>query len=122
MAGTVLGTITIRRRAADVAEVRRFVAATLGGHPATDTAVLLASEAVTNSVVHTGSAAITVVVIETPEGLRLEVTDEGADTVPVVCGGPDLRENRRGVLLVRELSVRCGFDVDESGLTFWFEL
>jgi anti-sigma regulatory factor (Ser/Thr protein kinase) len=122
MAGTVLGSIVVRGRAVDVAAVRRFVAATLDGHPVTDTAVLLASEAVTNSVIHTSSATITVVVIETPAGLRVEVTDEGGDTVPVACCGHELREDKRGVLLVRELSVRCGFDVDEEGLTFWFEL
>lgn len=122
MAGTVLGAITIRGRAADVAAARRFVAATLEGRPKADTAVLLTSEAVTNSVLHTRSAGITVVVIETAAGLRLEVTDEGADTVPAAYRGCDLREDRRGVLLVQELSVHCGFDVDEHGLTFWFEL
>jgi hypothetical protein len=121
-AGSVLGSITIPRHAAEVAGVRRFVAKTLGDRPETATALLLTSEAVTNSVIHTDGPTVTVVVIETHDGLRLEVTDSGADTVPTIHDGGDLREDGRGVLLLRRLSVRSGFNADESGLTYWFEL
>jgi anti-sigma regulatory factor (Ser/Thr protein kinase) len=118
----LLGSITLPRSAAEVATARRFVAATLGDRPQTDTALLLTSEAVTNSVIHTDGPTVTVVVAETDGGVRLEVTDAGADTVPTVHGGCDLREDGRGVFLLRHLSARSGFRADESGLTFWFEL
>ena len=120
--GSVLGSITVPRRAAEVAAARRFVAATLGDRPQTDTALLLTSEAVTNSVIHTDGPTVTVVVIETRAGVRLEVTDGGADTVPTVHDGCDLREDGRGVFLLRHLSARSGFHADERGLTYWFEL
>ncbi|GAB2848027.1 hypothetical protein GCM10027176_59340 [Actinoallomurus bryophytorum] len=118
----MLGSITLPRRAAEVASARRFVAKTLGDRPETATALLLTSEAVTNSVIHTDGPTVTVVVIEIPTGLRLEITDGGAATVPTIHGGCDLREDRRGVFLLRQLSARCGFNADESGLTYWFEL
>jgi anti-sigma regulatory factor (Ser/Thr protein kinase) len=120
--GEVLGSVTLSRRADEVAVARRFVAKILGDRPETDTAVLLTSEAVTNSVVHTHGATITVAVLETPSGLRVEVTDGGADTVPTLYEGRDLREGKRGVFLLRHLSVRAGFHAGESGLTVWFEL
>lgn len=119
---SVLGSITLARRPEQVAVARRFVASTLGDRPETDTALLLTSEAVTNAVIHTDGPTVAVVVIETPTGLRLEVTDGGADTVPTVHEGCDLREDRRGVFLLRHLSVRAGFHADEEGLTYWFEL
>ena len=122
MAGAVLGVITIPGCPGEVATVRRFVAKTLGDHPQRETAVLLTSEAVTNSVIHTASATVTLVVIETPAGLRFEIIDDGADTLPVVYDGCELREGKRGVFLIEELSARCGFFVDEGGLTYWFEL
>jgi serine/threonine-protein kinase RsbW len=122
MGGVVLGSITVRGVAVDVAAARRFVAETLSGRPEVDTAVLLTSEAVTNSVIHTDSASVTVVVIETPAGLRIEISDEGGDTFPSAYRGCDLREDRRGVFLVQELSLRSGFHSDDNGLTYWFEL
>lgn len=118
----LLGTITIPRSPAEVATARRFVARTLGDRPQASTAVLLASEAVTNAVVHTDGPDVTVVLVETPGGVRLEVTDHGAKTVPTLHDGDDLREDGRGVLLLRCLSTRCGFHADERGLTVWFEL
>jgi anti-sigma regulatory factor (Ser/Thr protein kinase) len=118
----LLGSITVPRRPAAVAMVRRFVAAALGDRPETDTALLLTSEAVTNSVVHTAGRPSR---IEIAGGLRFEVTDGGAATVPTMPAageGCDLREDGRGVFLLGRLSVRCGFHGDESGLTYWFEL
>lgn len=118
----VLGSITIRGRAEDVAVARSFVARTLGDRPEVDTAVLLTSEAVTNAVIHTESATIRIMVIETLRGLRLEITDEGGETVPSANHECDLREGQRGVFLLQTLSVRSGYDVDAVGLTYWFEL
>jgi anti-sigma regulatory factor (Ser/Thr protein kinase) len=138
--GPLLGSITVPRRPAAVAMVRRFVAAALGDRPETDTALLLTSEAVTNSVIHTAGATVTVTVVEIAGGLRFEVTDGGAATVPTMPAMPamltmpampamptardgcDLREDGRGVFLLGRLSARCGFHGDDSGLTYWFEL
>lgn len=119
---SVLGSITLPRCPEQVAVARRFVATTLGDRPETDTALLLTSEAVTNAVVHTDGPAVAIRVIQKPTGLRLEVTDGGADTVPTVHEGCDLREDKRGVFLLRHLSTRSGFHSDEGGLTYWFEL
>lgn len=118
----LLGSLTISRSPAEVATARRFVTRTLGDHPRTPTAVLLASEAVTNAVVHTDGPDVTIVITRTTGGVRLEVTDHGAKTVPTQHDGDDLREDGRGVLLLRRLSTRCGFHADERGLTVWFEL
>lgn len=120
--GTVLGSVTIRGRPSEVATARRFVAKTLGDHPQADTAVLLTSEAVTNAVIHTVSETVTVAVVEIPHGLRFEVVDEGAATLPVVHDADELGEGKRGMFLIRELSDRCGFVADGGGLTCWFEL
>jgi anti-sigma regulatory factor (Ser/Thr protein kinase) len=120
---TVLGSIMIRGRAEEVAVARRFVARVLGGRPGADTAVLLTSEAVTNAVIHTYSTMIRVMVIEIPgQGLRIEISDEGGETLPAANHGCDLREGQRGVFLLQTLSVRSGYEVDASGLTYWFEL
>jgi anti-sigma regulatory factor (Ser/Thr protein kinase) len=122
MTGSVLGSITLRGRPAEVATARRFVAKALGDHAQTDTAVLLTSEAVANAVVHTASETVTVVVVEIPGGLRFEIVDDGADTLPAVHDASELGEGKRGMFLIRELSARCGFFADEGGLTCWFEL
>jgi anti-sigma regulatory factor (Ser/Thr protein kinase) len=122
MAGVVLGSVTIRGCPEEVATARRFVAKTLDEHPQADTAVLLTSEAVTNAVIHTSSETVTVVVIEIPDGLRFEIVDDGADTLPAVYDANGLREDKRGMFLIRELSARCGFFADAGGLTYWFEL
>ncbi|GAA4509967.1 hypothetical protein GCM10023191_071940 [Actinoallomurus oryzae] len=127
-AGPVLGSITLARRPEEVATARRFVAKVLGERPETATAVLLTSEAVTNAVIHATGPAVTVAVAETAAGLRVEVGDGGADTVPTIRERGDLRpdgelrEGGRGVLLIRRLAARSGFRADESGLTYWFEL
>jgi hypothetical protein len=66
-----------------------FVAWALGeSHPAADVAVLLASELVTNSVRHSGSAVpggvVTVTVAVGGGGVRVEVTDRSGDGAPVL--------------------------------------
>jgi anti-sigma regulatory factor (Ser/Thr protein kinase) len=74
---------------------RTFVAGVLGpSHGHADVAVLLASELVTNSVRHSGSAVpgglITVTVTARGDDVRVEVTDCGAGGVPVLlpaCSG-----------------------------------
>jgi anti-sigma regulatory factor (Ser/Thr protein kinase) len=94
-----------------------------------DTAVLLASELLTNAIVHTkGSLDLTVTEVE--RGLRVEVRDEAPDALPIPVQ-PELEaldDAGRGLLLVAELASRWGTDLvtgDDGRPTakaVWFEL
>ncbi|RCG29340.1 ATP-binding protein [Sphaerisporangium album] len=110
---------------ASVGEARRWLRKMIGGHPRCDDAVLLLSETFTNSVVHTRSAAIGVVLlVDVNDGLQVEVVDEGAETSPCVCrhSGDDLAESGRGIRLLRALSDRWGFIEEHPRCVVWFVL
>src|SRR5690606_36070414 len=110
---------------ASVAEARRWLSKVLDRHPRREDAVILLSEAVTNSVVHTRSTAIEVTVHADVDGrLLVTVTDEGADTVPGIPAHPvdDLAESGRGVRLIRALAARWGFTEEQSRCSLWFVL
>jgi anti-sigma regulatory factor (Ser/Thr protein kinase) len=107
------------------------VARTLEGrHSGTDTAVLLTSELVGNSLQYSHSCqpggVITVVLIARPGGIRAEVADGGGVTVPTLslsaAGPADLAESGRGLQLVNLLSVRWGYHREGSRTITWFEL
>jgi serine/threonine-protein kinase RsbW len=111
------------------------VRAVLGeDHPAAETAVLLTSEIVTNSVLHSASAraggTVIIAVAEIPgepddgTGLvRVEVTDAGAPGLPVMRTVSDADESGHGLHLVDTLATRWGCHRDASGTTTtWFEL
>lgn len=75
-----------------VAGARAFAAAVLGRqHPAGETAVLLLSELVTNSVRHSASGqpgrTVTVTVLSDGEVTRVQVTDRSGATVPALRPG-----------------------------------
>src|SRR5258708_40056722 len=79
---TVLGRITIPGRPEHVCAARSFVEKSLGeANPAADVAVLLASETVTNAVLHSNSrrlgGARTSAVIKVGGGPRGQGSDEG---------------------------------------------
>ncbi|MDH2424178.1 ATP-binding protein [Sphaerisporangium sp. TRM90804] len=111
---------------AAVAEARRWLRKLLAGHSCTDDAVLLLSETFTNSVVHTRSAAVGVVlIVDGDGGVQIEVIDEGAETSPCVCRHAergDLTESGRGVRLLRALSSRWGFFEESPRCVVWFAL
>jgi serine/threonine-protein kinase RsbW len=131
-AGTaLLGSLTIPGRAEHVAEARGFVRRTLGADCAeADTAILLTSELVTNSIQHSRSrrdgGTITITLIAVPDGIRAEVIDEGGATDPMLpstqAGPVALDENGRGLQLVQMLSARWSYAHDEAGTVTWFEL
>ncbi|MFC4536275.1 ATP-binding protein [Sphaerisporangium dianthi] len=82
-----------------VAEARRWLGKILDGHPRRDDAVLLISEAATNSLAHIDSAVIRVAVtIEENDDVRVEVADDGGATVPSVPAqhGDDPTASGRG--------------------------
>jgi anti-sigma regulatory factor (Ser/Thr protein kinase) len=127
----LLGSLTIPGQPEHAAAARAFVARALGDDCAhTDTAVLLTSELVTNSMQHSNSrrdgGTITVTLIAIPGGIRAEVIDEGAASVPALRPGPgeapDLAEDGRGLYLVQALSTRWSYACDEAGAVTWFEL
>lgn len=126
-AATVLGTLTVPGRAENVSRARSFVAALAGpGGPGADTAALLTSELVTNAVLHTSSGrdggTVTIVVIDMPDGVMVEVIDDGTP-----FGGPEVRGDRyategHGLFLVEQLAADWGFLQDDAGTTVWFRI
>ncbi|HET9082559.1 MAG TPA: ATP-binding protein [Trebonia sp.] len=122
--------VTIPAVPEQVREARVFVARVLGeSHAHVDLALLLASELVTNSVRHRGSAVlggvVTVTVAAGEKVVRVEVTDRIGDGVPVlpsIAPADDEAEGSRGLWLVDALSARWGYQRGGGLATTWFEL
>jgi len=88
-----------------------------------DDAELLASELVTNAVVH-GAGSVTVRVWPGPDGLRVEVSDHGGGT-PCLQDRLDVEaEGGRGLGIVDGLASRWGVAprTTGSGTMVWFEM
>lgn len=123
-------TVTIPAVPEQVRVARAFVAAVLGeSHPHADVALLLASELVTNSVRHSGSAVpgglVTVTVAADEGGVRVEVTDRSGDGAPVLLPAASAdsdAEGSRGMRLVDALAGRWGYQRGGGLATTWFEL
>jgi anti-sigma regulatory factor (Ser/Thr protein kinase) len=125
----VLGTFTIPGRPQYVRAARTFVAQALGelSHiTVTDTAVLLASELVTNAVRHSNSGTpggtVTVMVLHTADGIGVEVRDDGSDISSPVVKDDVLSTGGHGLLLVESIAQQWGYLRDEAGTTVWFWL
>jgi anti-sigma regulatory factor (Ser/Thr protein kinase) len=127
----LLDLLTIPGEPAFLRKVREFVSGALtDGRSCTETAVLLTSELVTNSVQHSNSrhrdGTVTVVVINIADGIRVEVVDDGGATVPALKttdkDSEDLAEDGRGLQMVEMLSARWGHYSDAAGTVTWFEL
>jgi anti-sigma regulatory factor (Ser/Thr protein kinase) len=128
MAGAaVLGSLTIPGRPEHVREARAFVGKALGElHPSLDTAVLLTSELVTNAVMHSASrclgGSVSVLIMDSSGGLRIEVADEGSDLSSPVVRGDVYASDGHGLFLVQTLSDQWGYLRDGNGTTVWFWL
>lgn len=122
----MLGSVTIPAVPQSVVLARRFAAGLLPAGDRTDTVVLLISEAVTNSVTHSGSrfgGEITVLLFDIGGAIRTEVIDSGGPTVPTRSSPGDLATGGRGVGLIEDLADRSGHHTDEAGyLHTWFEV
>jgi anti-sigma regulatory factor (Ser/Thr protein kinase) len=124
---TVIGSLTIQARPELVSAARSFVVEALGeDDPAAEAAVLLASETVTNAVLHSNSrrpgGTVTITVIEFGSGVRIEVADEGSQlSIPEVKGYGCV-SGGHGLFLVQNLADQWGYLRDESGTTVWFWL
>ncbi|MBX9397725.1 SpoIIE family protein phosphatase [Streptomyces sp. TRM72054] len=112
-----------------VASARSFVRDTLQGWghaDIIDDAVVLASELVTNAVVHAGTTA-DVLCLRLDDGVRIEVADHYPEReVPlqgsaVNMGSPD-REGGRGLQLCAALAGRWGVEYTPTHKQVWFQL
>ena len=79
----------------------------------------------TNAIQHTASGApggtVTIVVVDVPDGVLVEVIDDGSDGTPVVKRDV-LTTNGHGLLLVQQLAAQWGYLRDPAGTTVWFHL
>ena len=94
------------------------------GNPATETAMLLVSELVTNSVMHSKSGepggSVTVALCEGPAGVLIQVCDGGGPSEPRVAGTPgNDAEHGYGLLLVDVLADRWGTISSPEGRVTW---
>ncbi|MGH3381901.1 MAG: ATP-binding protein [Actinoallomurus sp.] len=132
---TTLGTYTISAISREVALARRWLSRLLAkDHSAVlDDVVLLTSETIANSILHSDSArpgesgdpgVVTLTVLDVGDAVRVEVTDAGSDrTIPrIVNDGLDAL-NGRGLHMLDYLSGgRWGSHTDNGGRTVWFEI
>jgi anti-sigma regulatory factor (Ser/Thr protein kinase) len=124
---SVVGSLTIPGRPEHVCEARSFVEKCLGdANSAADVAVLLASETVTNAVLHSNSrrpgGTVTITVVLVGGGTRIGVTDQGSDLSTPAVKGRGCVSGGHGLFLVQTLSDQWGYVRDELGTTVWFFL
>ncbi|MEU6574892.1 ATP-binding SpoIIE family protein phosphatase [Streptomyces sp. NPDC046805] len=105
---------------------RRFLTAALDGwHLASlcDSAEVLASEVVTNALIH-GDSDVDVCLRKYPDHLRVEVRDSDAHPAMLVDLGPDedKAEGGRGLVIVSALASSWGNSPSGRGKTVWFEM
>jgi anti-sigma regulatory factor (Ser/Thr protein kinase) len=126
----ILGSLTIPGRPEEVAAARAFVTGILppgdkGVAVDPEAATLLTSELVTNAILHTRSGApggsVTIVVVDVPDGVLVEVIDDGSPGSPVVKGDL-LATDGHGLFLVQQLTAQWGYLRDAAGTTVWFHL
>ncbi|MEY9969553.1 hypothetical protein ABIA33_007642 [Streptacidiphilus sp. MAP12-16] len=106
---------------------RRMVRDALGCDPRTEEAELIASELVTNALLHSASGQggiVWVMVAYKSEAIRIEVTDEGKHGEPLSGRNPEEAEDfGRGLAIVDALAQAWGAhgEIDECH-TVWAEL
>jgi anti-sigma regulatory factor (Ser/Thr protein kinase) len=135
MAAVILGSLDIAARPAEVAPARHWLCELLGGeHSAImDDVVLMACEAITNSIRHSDSGIqrengeagrVLLLVIASESTMRVEVIDAGSrHNVPEVAGDDLNAVSGRGLHLIDALSEgRWGTYLHDEGRTVWFEI
>jgi anti-sigma regulatory factor (Ser/Thr protein kinase) len=123
----VIGRLTIPGRPELVSAARSFVTEAMGeDDPAADVAVLLVSETVTNSVLHSNSrrpgGTVTITAVEIGGGVRIEVADEGSEQGAPEVKGHGCVSGGHGLFLVQTLADQWGYVRDDIGTTVWFWL
>ena len=117
------GALTLGRHPSEVERGRRHVADACRAYDGevACTAMLLASELITNALEH-GSGAITVLVTTRPDQVRVEVTDE-SPMRPTARTANAEDENGRGLLIVEHLATAWGMEpLPDGGKSVWFDL
>jgi anti-sigma regulatory factor (Ser/Thr protein kinase) len=126
-----LGTYATAAVSIEVAPTRRWLSGLLTDDYAAvlDDVVLLTSEVVTNSVLHSDPAigdpgVVTLIVLDVGDAVRVEVTDPGSATkVPRMVDDDLDAVNGRGLHMLDFLSGgRWGSHTDDGGRTVWFEV
>ncbi len=116
--------LTLAPNAAAVRVARQFVetacATARTCEAVRDTAVLLASEVVTNAFTH-GRSEARLAVTAVPDFVRVEVADDNSRHPRPVEQDADALDGR-GMSIVELLSARWGVRDDLYGKTVWFEL
>ena len=115
---------TFRGDVDSIADARRFAVDTVtrwGHAERTDEVALVASELVTNAVVH---AETDVTVRVSSDGATIKVAvEDGQPTTPMMVTAPDDRVSGRGLFLVDAVVKRWGAEpVDGNGKAVWAEL
>jgi len=122
--GALVTTLVLPPDVAAVREARRFVQdfCTSAAIPdeLRDTAVLLASETVTNAFVHGRSDARLAVTL-VPGGVLVEVGDDNSRH-PRPVDADEQALDGRGLMIITALAARWGVRDDEIGKTVWFEV
>ncbi|MFC4586850.1 ATP-binding protein [Sphaerisporangium corydalis] len=138
-AWAVAGYLTLAGHVEQVGTARAFVRRLLlPEDPLLDSALLVVSELVTNSVQHSRSSlpggTITLYVLHVGARLRLEVIDDGAEGIPHMRPAapaelPDWTETLdevdlrgRGLRLVNAVATSWNFTIDHHSTTTWAEL
>ncbi len=112
-------------RPESVSAARQLARQVLGdGNPVTETAMLLVSELVTNSVMHSKSGepggSVTVALCSGPAGILIQVRDDGGPSEPRVSTMPTGgAEHGYGLLLVDVLADRWGTISSPDGRVTW---
>lgn len=130
MMATLLGEVTIPRLTERVTYARHQVvgiAAGIQGISGTALYVieLLASEVITNAVVHTKTDVVTVEVTadEAAGTLRVAARDDGSGgPIRVTTTTDPLSDHGRGLRLVQKLAARWGVDIGDQECVVWFEV
>ncbi|HVL04990.1 MAG TPA: PAS domain S-box protein [Acidimicrobiales bacterium] len=109
--------------AASVGRARRLVAKAVsesGHEEMVDSATLLVSEVVTNSLLHAGTE-IRLLCRPNSDGVRVEVSDR-SPLMPSIRHYDTDATTGRGLALVAALASSWGIDCEQDGKTLWFEL
>jgi len=106
-----------------LAEVRRFVRLTAGGHEAMRLAELVTSELAANAVLHSASGEpggwFTVETRFAPNEVTVAVTDMGAEREPAARTADIEAVSGRGLWMVETLSLKWGCEPAETGRRVW---
>ena len=125
----VRATVTLPGQPRYVRWARELVTIALGrGHPGYEPLTLIVSELVTNSIVHSRSrldgGTVTVTLLRSPGGalnkpdsIRVEVTDDGAATLPALRATDPSAAGGRGLHLVDALAASWNCARDPAGTT-----